>query len=229
MLVLHFNEQRALDAMKDIYTPKPSKMHRSLVERDEYLYDRYALRPRSTYVVPPGINYLILTVQKTLFAVDVMNFESVREFTDFRTQSSFKLDEYDLSPPSPKGHKMIRPEDRVGQAPAKRQKTLHEQFVPQEPLPTTEIVGKRIKFTFLKIPLFPKMRGTKYCIVSHPKRLLTNSWRSLHWNPFHACRETSFCLPVYPLHRTIIFLKLLQFHPNCPLLEMKCRMTYRWT
>ncbi|GBM80501.1 hypothetical protein AVEN_192633-1 [Araneus ventricosus] len=35
---------------------------------------------------------------------------------------------------------MIRPDDRVGQAPTKRQKTMHEQFVPQEPLPTTEIV-----------------------------------------------------------------------------------------
>ncbi|GBM56218.1 hypothetical protein AVEN_154078-1 [Araneus ventricosus] len=96
MLVFHFNEQRTLDAMKDVYTPKPRKMRRSLVERDEYLYDRYVLRPRSTYVVAPGINYLILTVQKTLFAVDLMNFESVREFTDFRTHSSFKLDEYDL-------------------------------------------------------------------------------------------------------------------------------------
>ncbi|GBN88480.1 hypothetical protein AVEN_90142-1 [Araneus ventricosus] len=140
MLVFHFNEQRALEAMKDVYTPKPCKMRRSLVERDEYLYDRYVLRPRSTYVVPPGINYLILTVQKTMFAVDVMDFESVRELTDFRTHSSFKLDEYDLPPPSPKGPKMIRPEDRVGQAPAKRQKTIHEQFVPEEPLPTTEII-----------------------------------------------------------------------------------------
>ncbi|GBN95872.1 hypothetical protein AVEN_101344-1 [Araneus ventricosus] len=99
--------------------PKPSKMRCSLVERDEYFYDRYVLRPRSTYVVPPGINYLILTVQKTLFAADVMNFETVREFTDFKTHSSFKLDEYDLHPPSPKGPKKIRPEDRVGQAPAK--------------------------------------------------------------------------------------------------------------
>ncbi|GBN96451.1 hypothetical protein AVEN_181776-1 [Araneus ventricosus] len=140
MIVFHFRVQRTLDALKDIYTPKPSKMHRSLVERDEYFYDRYVLRPRSTYVVPPVINYLILTVQKTLFAVNVMDFETVREFTDFRTHSSYKFDEYDLPPPSPKGPKMIRPEDRVGQVPAKRQKTVHEQFVPQDPMPTTQIV-----------------------------------------------------------------------------------------
>ncbi|GBN13166.1 hypothetical protein AVEN_257733-1 [Araneus ventricosus] len=140
MLVFHFNEQRAHVAVKDIYTPKPSKMRRRLVERDEYFYDRYVLRPRSTYVVSPGINYLILTVQKTLFAVNVMDFETVREFTDFRTHSSYKFDEYDLPPPSPKGPKMIRPEDRVGQVPAKRQKTVHEQFVPQDPLLTREIV-----------------------------------------------------------------------------------------
>ncbi|GBN49651.1 hypothetical protein AVEN_160542-1 [Araneus ventricosus] len=56
MLVFHFNEQRALDALKDIYTPKPSNMRRRLVERDEYFNDRYVLKPRSTYVVPPGIN-----------------------------------------------------------------------------------------------------------------------------------------------------------------------------
>ncbi|GBM55730.1 hypothetical protein AVEN_10760-1, partial [Araneus ventricosus] len=157
MLVFHFNEQRALEAMKDVYTPKPCKMRRSLVERDEYLYDRYVLRPRSTYVVPPGINYLILTVQKTMFAVDVMDFESVRELTDFRTHSSFKLDEYDLPPPSPKGPKMIRPEDRVGQAPVKRQKTVHERFVPEEPLPTTEIIlNATDKIYFLENPIFPE-------------------------------------------------------------------------
>ncbi|GBO44868.1 hypothetical protein AVEN_161313-1 [Araneus ventricosus] len=160
MLVFHFNEQRALDALKDIYTTKPSKMRRSLVERDEYFYDRYVLRPRSTYVVPPGINYLILTAQKTLFAEDVMNFETVREFTDFMTHASYKLDEYDLPPPNPKGPKMIRHEDRVGQAPAKRKKKCMNNLCLKNLCRRRKLCSTpRIKFFILEIRSI--MRGAK--------------------------------------------------------------------
>ncbi|GBM45862.1 hypothetical protein AVEN_180727-1 [Araneus ventricosus] len=51
---------------------------------------------------------------------------------------------------------MIRPEDRIGQAPAKRQKTVHEQFVPQEPLPMTEIVlNETDQIYYFENPIIP--------------------------------------------------------------------------
>ncbi|KAF8773364.1 hypothetical protein HNY73_016034 [Argiope bruennichi] len=50
--------------------PKPSTVRKSFVEQDQFLYDRYVMHPNSIYVVPPQTRYLILTVQKTLFAVD---------------------------------------------------------------------------------------------------------------------------------------------------------------
>lgn len=99
-------------------TPTPNIVRRSLVKEDAYLYKRYVLRPNSTCVVPPLTRYLILTVQKTLFSVDVMAWEDVKELLDFRTHTTYTLEAYNLPPPTPAGEfgkrpKTTRSEDRL--------------------------------------------------------------------------------------------------------------------
>ncbi|KAF8763328.1 hypothetical protein HNY73_021523 [Argiope bruennichi] len=96
--------------------PKLRTMRRRFVEQDQYLFDRYVMHLNSIYVVPPETRYLILTVQKTLFAVDEMAWEDVRGLQDFRTHRQYTLPAYNLPPPTPK-HEMqvpdiIRPEER---------------------------------------------------------------------------------------------------------------------
>ncbi|GBL68318.1 hypothetical protein AVEN_91090-1 [Araneus ventricosus] len=90
----------------------------SLVEQDQCYYKRYVLRPNSVYVVPPLTNYLFLTVQKTLFAIDIMAWEDVQGLQDFRSHNDYTLDVYNLPPPTPshqfeEGPKMVTPQDRL--------------------------------------------------------------------------------------------------------------------
>ncbi|GBL57108.1 hypothetical protein AVEN_140617-1, partial [Araneus ventricosus] len=98
--------------------PRPSTVRRSLVEQDQCYYKRYVLRPNSVYVVPPLTNYLVLTVQKTLFAIDIMAWEDVRGLQDFRSHNDYTLEVYNLPPPTPshqfeEGPKMVTPQDRL--------------------------------------------------------------------------------------------------------------------
>lgn len=110
--------------------PRPSTVRRSFVEQDQCHYKRFVLRPDSVYVVPPGVSYLVLTVQKTLFSVDVMAWEDVRELQDFRNHKTYNLAVYNLPPPTParefqEGPKMVRPKDRL----EKKQKLQQPEIV----------------------------------------------------------------------------------------------------
>ncbi|GBN20946.1 hypothetical protein AVEN_190245-1 [Araneus ventricosus] len=105
----HFNEQR-LECMKDVPSPKPCKMRRSWLERDEIFVRPIQIEPSvSTMSFPPGSIIDPTGTKKTTFA-DVMDFESVRELHRFQDALLlFKLGRSTTCPPSsPKRTKMIR-------------------------------------------------------------------------------------------------------------------------
>ncbi|KAF8789383.1 hypothetical protein HNY73_007323 [Argiope bruennichi] len=136
--------------------PKPSTVRRSFVEQDQYLYDRYVMHPNSIYVVPPETRYLILTVQKTLFAVDVMAWEDVRGLQDFRTHRQYTLPAYNLPPPTPKHEMlvpdMIRPEERRSRKRMRRNSPEPEFIRPRDPEPVT-VVQEPTQVTFVQEPV----------------------------------------------------------------------------
>ncbi|KAF8789575.1 hypothetical protein HNY73_007505 [Argiope bruennichi] len=121
--------------------PKPSTVRRSFVEQDQYLYDRYVMHPNSIYVMPPETRYLILTVQKTLFAVDVMAWEDVRRLQDFCTHRQYTLPAYNLPPPMPKQQMqvpdMVRPEERRTRKRMRRNSPERAFIRPRDPEPVT--------------------------------------------------------------------------------------------
>ncbi|GBO04322.1 hypothetical protein AVEN_264793-1 [Araneus ventricosus] len=118
--------------------PRPSTVRRSLEEQDQCYYKRYVLRPNSVYAAPPGTNYLILTVQKTLFAIDIMAWEDVQGLQDFRSHNDYTLEVYNLPPPTPspefkEGPKMVTPEDKLARKLARQNK--NETFLARNPMP----------------------------------------------------------------------------------------------
>ncbi|GIY48964.1 hypothetical protein CDAR_256311 [Caerostris darwini] len=69
------------------------------------LYDRLILKPRRCYIVPSGVWYLILTVQKTIFVLDIVPEEMIHQldfsWSLYNTHKKHQQDVYALPPPTP--------------------------------------------------------------------------------------------------------------------------------
>ncbi|KAG8181307.1 hypothetical protein JTE90_017477 [Oedothorax gibbosus] len=78
------------------------------------------MRPDTTYTVPPGTRYLIITVKKCYFTVDKVASDVLLEgsvpFNSHRTH----VDVYAVPPPTPRGPALVRPEERHHRRAAKR-------------------------------------------------------------------------------------------------------------
>ncbi|GFU44903.1 uncharacterized protein TNCV_4234371 [Trichonephila clavipes] len=87
---------------------QPNVIRRSFEPHDQMLYHRTILEPHTAYPIPAGTNYIVLTVQKTAFGLDIIP-ESLlpqliqKEFHvgDFRKIKKFNQTPYKLPPPTP--------------------------------------------------------------------------------------------------------------------------------
>ncbi|GFT83722.1 uncharacterized protein TNCV_3891041 [Trichonephila clavipes] len=87
---------------------QPNVIRRSFEPHDQMLYHRTILEPHTAYPMPDGTNYIVLTVQKPAFGVDII-FESLLpqlmqkgfHVGDFRKMKTFDQTSYNLPPPTP--------------------------------------------------------------------------------------------------------------------------------
>ncbi|GBN06623.1 hypothetical protein AVEN_201748-1, partial [Araneus ventricosus] len=181
--------------------PRPSTVRRSLVEQDQCYYKRYVLRPISVYMVPPGTNYLVLTVQKTLFAIDIMAWENVQGLQDFRSHNDCTLEVYNLPPPTlfhefEEGLKMVTPQSRL----ARKNKNETAPY----PVPQQED-----QFTFVAPDKFSSLKSrwtTKHPTWTPQLKIGRRSWRktfpSNSIDKLFKVFELNYCgSPVGPAHQ----------------------------
>ncbi|GFX74728.1 uncharacterized protein TNCV_3121581 [Trichonephila clavipes] len=72
------------------------------------LYHRMVLEPQTTYPIPAGTRYILLTIQKTVFGLDIIPetilpqlMENGFNLGDFRKRNRFDQKAYKLPPPTP--------------------------------------------------------------------------------------------------------------------------------
>ncbi|GFU55849.1 uncharacterized protein TNCV_2255401 [Trichonephila clavipes] len=72
------------------------------------LYHRMVLEPHMAYPIPAGTRYILLTVQKTVFGLDIIPemilpqlMENGFNLGDFRKRKRFDQKAYELPPPTP--------------------------------------------------------------------------------------------------------------------------------
>ncbi|GFS99081.1 hypothetical protein TNCV_822151 [Trichonephila clavipes] len=51
---------------------QPNVFRRSFEPYDQMLYHRTIMEPHTAYPIPAGTNYIVLTVQKTTFGLDII-------------------------------------------------------------------------------------------------------------------------------------------------------------
>ncbi|GFX70757.1 uncharacterized protein TNCV_1337191 [Trichonephila clavipes] len=87
---------------------QPNVIRRSFEPHDQMLYHRTILEPHTAYPILAGTNYIVLTVQKTAFGLDIIP-ESLLPLLiqkgfhvgDFRKMKKFDQTPYKLPPPTP--------------------------------------------------------------------------------------------------------------------------------
>ncbi|GFX59330.1 uncharacterized protein TNCV_4632881 [Trichonephila clavipes] len=86
----------------------PNLFRRSFEPFDQMLYHRMVLEPHTAYAIPAGTRYILLTVQKTLFGLDIIPemilpqlMENGFNLGDFRKRKRFDQKAYKLLPPTP--------------------------------------------------------------------------------------------------------------------------------
>ncbi|GFX09133.1 uncharacterized protein TNCV_4167121 [Trichonephila clavipes] len=87
---------------------QPNAIRRSFQPYDQMLYHRTILESHTAYPIPAGTNYIVLTVQKTVFGLDIIP-ESLLpqliqkgfQVVDFRKMKKFDHTPYKLPPPTP--------------------------------------------------------------------------------------------------------------------------------
>ncbi|GFW27956.1 uncharacterized protein TNCV_768361 [Trichonephila clavipes] len=72
------------------------------------LYHRMMLEPHTAYPIPAGTRYILLTVQKTVFGLDIIPVTILPQFMengfnlgDFRKMKRYDQKVYNLPPPTP--------------------------------------------------------------------------------------------------------------------------------
>ncbi|GFT30169.1 uncharacterized protein TNCV_3466481 [Trichonephila clavipes] len=86
----------------------PNLFRRSFEPFDQMLYHRMVLEPHTAYPIPAGTRYILLTVQKTMFGLDIIPemilpqlMENGFNLGDFRQRKRFDQKAYKLLPPTP--------------------------------------------------------------------------------------------------------------------------------
>ncbi|GFW61982.1 uncharacterized protein TNCV_4670071 [Trichonephila clavipes] len=87
---------------------QPNLIRRSFEPHDQMLYHRTILEPHTAYPIPAGTNYIVLTVQKTVFGLDIIPESLLPQLIqkgfhvgDFRKMKKFDQTPYKLPPPTP--------------------------------------------------------------------------------------------------------------------------------
>ncbi|GFW35112.1 uncharacterized protein TNCV_5066781 [Trichonephila clavipes] len=87
---------------------QPNVIRRSFEPHDQMLYHRTILEPHTAYPIPAGTNYIVLTVQKTAFGLDIIPESLLPQLIqkgfhvgDFRQMNKFNQTPYKLPPPTP--------------------------------------------------------------------------------------------------------------------------------
>ncbi|GFV00752.1 uncharacterized protein TNCV_1385711 [Trichonephila clavipes] len=87
---------------------QPNVIRRSFEPHDQMLYHRTILEPHTAYPIPAGTNYIVLTVQKTAFGLDIIPESLLPQLIqkgfhvgDFRKMKKFDQTPYKLLPPTP--------------------------------------------------------------------------------------------------------------------------------
>ncbi|GFS54431.1 uncharacterized protein TNCV_4809111 [Trichonephila clavipes] len=86
----------------------PNLFRRSFEPYDQMLYHRMVLEPHTAYPIPAGTRYILLTVQKTVFGLDIIPetillrlMENGFNLGDFRKMKRYDQKAYKLPPPTP--------------------------------------------------------------------------------------------------------------------------------
>ncbi|GFU77789.1 uncharacterized protein TNCV_1137971 [Trichonephila clavipes] len=87
---------------------QPNVIRRSFEPYDQMLYQRTILEPHMAYPIPAGTKYIVLTVQKTTFGLDIIPESLLPQLIqkgfhvgDFRKMKKFDQTTYKLPPPTP--------------------------------------------------------------------------------------------------------------------------------
>ncbi|GFU37515.1 uncharacterized protein TNCV_4274451 [Trichonephila clavipes] len=87
---------------------QPNVIRRSFEPHDQMLYHRTILEPHTAYPIPAGTHYTVLTLQKTVFGLDIIPemmlpqlMENGFNLGDFRQRKRFDQKAYKLPPPTP--------------------------------------------------------------------------------------------------------------------------------
>ncbi|GFU14321.1 uncharacterized protein TNCV_3491321 [Trichonephila clavipes] len=87
---------------------QPNVIRRSFEPHDQMLYHRTILEPHTAYPIPAGAHYIVLTVQKTAFGLDIIPESLLPQLIqkgfhvgDFRKMKKFNQTPYKLPPPTP--------------------------------------------------------------------------------------------------------------------------------
>ncbi|GFW67765.1 uncharacterized protein TNCV_3870961 [Trichonephila clavipes] len=87
---------------------QPNVIRRSFEPHDQMLYHRTILEPHTAYPLPAGTNYIVLTVQKIAFGLDIIPESLLPQLIqkgfhvgDFRKMKKFDQTPYKLPPPTP--------------------------------------------------------------------------------------------------------------------------------
>ncbi|GFV49913.1 uncharacterized protein TNCV_1391951 [Trichonephila clavipes] len=82
-------------------------IRRSFEPHDQMLYHRTILEPHTAYPIPAGTHYIVLTVQKTAFGLDIIPESLLPQLIqkgfhvgDFRKMKKFNQTPYKLPPPT---------------------------------------------------------------------------------------------------------------------------------
>ncbi|GFT32174.1 uncharacterized protein TNCV_428201 [Trichonephila clavipes] len=90
------------------YRAQPNVIRRSFEPHDQMLYHRTILEPHTAYPIPAGTNYIVLTIQKTAFGLDIIPESLLPQLIqkgfhvgEFRKMKKFNQTPYKLPPPAP--------------------------------------------------------------------------------------------------------------------------------
>ncbi|GFU24396.1 uncharacterized protein NPIL_321271, partial [Nephila pilipes] len=87
---------------------EPNLYRRSFEPYDQMLYHRTVMKPHTSYPIPAGTQYILMTVQKTVFALDVLPetilttlLQNGFRLGGFRKAKHYHQKAYKLPPPTP--------------------------------------------------------------------------------------------------------------------------------
>ncbi|GFT25465.1 uncharacterized protein NPIL_559071 [Nephila pilipes] len=102
---------------------EPNLYRRSFEPYDQMLYHRTVMEPHTSYPIPAGTQYVLMTVQKTVFALDVLPetflttlLQNGFRLGDFRKAKHYHQKAYKLPPPTP-AHTPVEERPASGERP----------------------------------------------------------------------------------------------------------------